>query len=65
MNWSSLDVYWYALPLVAAISLVYAATRHESWPAILRHAVKLAGSILLAMVLATIFLFLLNTQTDG
>lgn len=29
---------WYAAPLVVAISLVYAATRHEVMAPILRHA---------------------------
>ena len=29
---SSVQVYWLVLPLVAVISLVYAASRHESWP---------------------------------
>ena len=33
---------WYALPLVVAASLVYAATRHEQIGPILRHAVRIA-----------------------
>lgn len=31
---------WYALPLVVAVSLVYAATRHELMQPILRHALR-------------------------
>lgn len=27
----------YALPLIVVVSLVYGATRHETWPAILKH----------------------------
>jgi len=32
---------WYALPLIIVVSLVYAATRHESMGPILRHAVRI------------------------
>ena len=32
--------FWYALPLVIAVSLVYAATRHELFVPILSHAVR-------------------------
>ena len=31
-----INIYWYVVPLVAAVSLVYAASRHESW--LSRHA---------------------------
>jgi hypothetical protein len=31
---------WYSLPLVVAISLVYAATRHEHMMPILQHALR-------------------------
>ena len=34
MMTSSVQVYWLVLPLVAAISLVYSASRYESWPLI-------------------------------
>lgn len=33
---------WYALPLIVAVSLVYAATRHEAIPPILEQAVRFA-----------------------
>ena len=36
---------WNAAPLVAAISLVYAATRHEDMRPILIHAARMAGLI--------------------
>ena len=32
---------WYSLPVVVAVSLSYAATRHEDMPSIVRHAVRL------------------------
>ena len=31
---ASVQVYWLVLPLVAAISVVYSASRHEAWPQI-------------------------------
>jgi hypothetical protein len=34
---------WYALPLIISLSLVYAATRHEALPAILRHAARVTA----------------------
>ena len=42
---------WYAVPLVASISLVYAATRHEEIGPILTHAVRFALWIVVFMVL--------------
>ena len=55
-------VYWFVLPLVVAISLVYSATRHESWPRIWSHAFRLCSWILGVLVLATAVLLLINTQ---
>jgi hypothetical protein len=37
---------WYVLPLVVAVSLVYAATRHESMSQIIRHATRVGTWIL-------------------
>ncbi len=34
--------FWYALPLVVAVSLVYGATRHEYMVPILQHAARAA-----------------------
>jgi hypothetical protein len=59
---TSINIYWYMLPLVAAISLVYAATRHESWPIIGRHAARLCGMILGVLVVTTALLLLINTR---
>lgn len=44
-------VYWLLLPLVAVVSLVYSATRHEEWPLIWRRAARLAVLILGFMML--------------
>jgi hypothetical protein len=32
---------WYSLPLIVSVSLVYAASRHEDMPSILRHALRM------------------------
>ena len=57
-----INVYWFAPPLVVAISLVYAASRHESWPRIFRHALRLSLSICGIMVATMAFLLLINAQ---
>jgi hypothetical protein len=36
---------WYAVPLVVAVSLVYAATRHEEMAPILSHALRVGAWI--------------------
>jgi hypothetical protein len=47
---------WYAVPLIASVSLVYAATRHEEIGPILVHAVRFAIWIIvfMAAVLAVV-----------
>jgi len=44
--------YWYLLPLVAVVSLVYSATRQEEWPLIWRRAIRLAFFICIFMLVA-------------
>ncbi len=51
---------WYALPLIIAVSLVYAATRHEEIVPILAHAGRLALWITGFMVVIFAVLFLLS-----
>ncbi len=57
-----IHVYWFVLPLVIAISLVYSASRHESWPKIWWHSLRLCGWIFGVLVLTTAVLLLINTQ---
>lgn len=52
--WS--DDIWYCLPAIIAISLVYAATRHEAMGPILRHAIK--TGLWIAGFMAVFFLIL-------
>ena len=51
--------FWYALPLIIAVSLVYAATRHEAMEPILRHAVRIGTWIVgfMAVVLGVLLFF--------
>ena len=51
---------WYALPLIIAVSLVYAATRHEDVPSILAHAGRLMVWIIGFMLAIFAVLFLLS-----
>lgn len=57
-----INAYWFAPPLILVISLVYAASRHESWPLIFRHAGRLFLMIGGILVLVTALLLLINTQ---
>jgi hypothetical protein len=59
---SAIHVYWFVLPLVVAISLVYSASRHEAWPRIWNHSFRLCTWILGILVLTTAVLLLINTQ---
>ena len=57
-----IHIYWFVLPLVLAISLVYSASRHEAWSRIWKHAFRLCSWILGLLVLTTAVLLLINTQ---
>ena len=51
---------WYALPLVVAVSLVYAATRHEDMRPILTHAARTAIWIIAFMAIIFAVLYLIG-----
>ena len=48
--------FWFALPLVIAVSLVYAATRHEAMEPILRHALRIGTWIIAFMAVVFVVL---------
>ena len=50
-------VYWHLLPLVAVVSLVYSATRHEQWTLICWRTVKLSVFILIFMTVTLAILW--------
>ena len=58
------NIYWFLLPLTVAISLVYAASRHESWPRLWHQAARLGVIILVVMAAATFLLFALNVWME-
>ena len=62
MSISPANVYWLVLPLVIAFSLVYSASRHESWPRIWHQSLRLCLWILGILVGTTALLLLINTQ---
>jgi len=63
MTFAMVSLYWYILPLVIAITPVYAASRYESWRLIWIHAARLAGWILGVLLVTTAILLLCNTQS--
>lgn len=48
---------WYAVPLIVAVSLVYAATRHEAMQPILLHAARAAVMIVAFMAAIFVVIF--------
>ena len=56
--------FWFALPLVASVSLVYSATRHEAVAVILAHAFRVAVWIIGFMVLVFGILQLISMQVS-
>ena len=62
INPSNVATYWFALPLVIAMSCVYSASRHESWRKIIGQSVRLSGMILAILIGATALLLLINTR---
>jgi len=59
LNWRDGDL-WYALPLIIAVSLVYAATRHEQMRPILLHAGRVALWVVGFMAVVFVVLALIS-----
>ncbi len=57
-DWTSSQL-WFAIPLIASISLVYGATRHELMVPILHHAWRTAKWILGFMFIIVVVLSLM------
>lgn len=57
---SMINQMWYALPLLAVVSLVYAATRHEEPAPIVAHATRLATSIAIFMAIVFAILYFIS-----
>ena len=54
---------WYALPLIVAVSLVYAGTRHEVMQPIVIHALRFAAWIVVFMAVVLVVLMVLSYFT--
>lgn len=52
--------FWYALPLVIVVSLVYSATRHEEMKPILQHALRIGVWIVGFMLIVFAVLFFVS-----
>lgn len=62
---AAVDAYdfWYALPLIVAVSLVYAATRHEEMAPILSHAIRIGAWIVGFMLIVLAVLLAISWFT--
>ncbi len=56
---------WYAVPAIIAVSLVYAATRHEETRQILRHAARVAFWITGFMLIVFVVLQFVSWLASG
>ena len=56
--------FWFALPLIVSVSLVYSATRHEEVGAILAHAFRVAVWITGFMLIVFGVLYLISMQVS-
>ncbi len=59
---ATVPIYAFAFPLIVVISLVYAASRHESWRRIWMHAFRLCSWLVGVLTLTTVVLLLILTQ---
>jgi hypothetical protein len=57
---SGIGELWYAVPLAVAVSLVYAATRHEALGRIFKHAMGCGAWIVGLMAVGLVILTLLS-----
>ncbi len=60
MIFAAINQLWHAAPLIVAISLVYAGTRHEEPADILEHAFRLGFWITGFMAVVAVLLFLIS-----
>lgn len=65
-NWvllaAEMNITWYVIPLAAAISLVYSASRYERTDVILRRSLRLFGLIMVCMAAAFVVLLMLSAR---
>lgn len=61
---ADVNITWYLPPLIVAISLVYGATRYESWQFIFQHAILWSLYILTFLGGAFLFLYLIYLDVN-
>ncbi len=52
--------FWYALPLIVSVSLVYSATRHEDMKHILLHALRFGAWVVGFMAVVFVLLYFVS-----
>jgi hypothetical protein len=62
MLFAAINEFWYALPLVVTISLVYSATRFERMDMILSHSLRVGGWIVGCMFVVFAVLFVISSR---
>ena len=60
MSSATVNIYWFLMPLLIAIALVYAASRHEDWKRIWKHALRGCITMLVILTVATVILTVIN-----
>jgi len=61
---NGIGYFWYALPLIVAVSLVYSATRHEQMGPILSHAFRCGVWIVGFMLVVLLVLVLVSAVSS-
>lgn len=59
---AQINICWYAIPLAAAVSLVYSASRYERTDVILARSVRLFSLIMVCLIAAVVVLLLLSSR---
>lgn len=59
---SSFNPYYYALPVVVAVSFAHGAARFDDWKLILKHSVRLCLLVLALLAGVTVFLLFVNSR---
>lgn len=60
-----INMFFYALPLVVVLSLVYAATRHEAMGPILQHALRVGAYVVGFMCVVLAILWFISLWTGS
>lgn len=59
---ADVNAHWFLPPLVVVVSLVYSATRFETWPFIWRYAIRWSGYVLGFLATVYVYLYLVTLE---